>query len=108
MAKENQKQIDYERIAKMESFRRLSRKKNVFLWTMTVIFMAVYMLLPVLTTYTTVLHQIAFGAVSWVWIYSFLIFVMVWGLAHFYVGKANKYDKEAKEIIEEYERGAGQ
>ena len=33
------------------------------------------------------------------------IFIMTWGLAHFYVSKANKYDKAAKEIIAEYEGG---
>lgn len=108
MAKENQKTIDYEKIAKMESFRRLSRKKNRFLWTMAVIFFILYITLPILTSYTQVLHQRAVGEITWVWFYSMGIFVMVWGLAHFYVGRANKFDKEAQEIIDEYERGAGQ
>lgn len=108
MAKDSGKQIDYERIAKMESFRQLSRKKNSFLWTMAVIFFFLYMLLPVLTSYTEILHQKAIGEITWVWFYSFGLFIMVWGLAHFYVGRANKFDKEAKEIIDEYERGAGQ
>ncbi|MED3662968.1 DUF485 domain-containing protein [Ureibacillus terrenus] len=108
MEKKGGKPIDYEKIAKMESFRQLSRKKNAFLWTMTVIFFVLYMLLPVLTSYTKILHQKAIGEITWVWFYSFGLFIMVWGLAHFYVGRANKFDKEAKEIIEEYERGAGQ
>ncbi|WP_342463235.1 DUF485 domain-containing protein [Ureibacillus sp. FSL K6-8385] len=108
MEKKGGKLIDYEKIAKMESFRQLSRKKNAFLWTMTVIFFVLYMLLPVLTSYTKILHQKAIGEITWVWFYSFGLFIMVWGLAHFYVGRANKFDKEAKEIIEEYERGAGQ
>lgn len=108
MAKDSGNQIDYERIAKMESFRQLSRKKNSFLWTMAVIFFVLYMLLPVLTSYTEILHQKAIGEITWVWFYSFGLFIMVWGLAHFYVGRANKFDKEAREIIDEYERGAGQ
>lgn len=108
MAKDSGKQIDYERIAKMESFRQLSRKKNSFLWTMAVIFFVLYMLLPVLTSYTEILHQKAIGEITWVWFYSFGLFIMVWGLAHYYVGRANKFDKEAREIIDEYERGAGQ
>lgn len=33
------------------------------------------------------------------------LFIMTWGLAHLYVSKANSYDKEAKSIIDEYERG---
>lgn len=108
MAKDSGNQIDYERIAKMESFRQLSRKKNSFLWTMAVIFFVLYMLLPVLTSYTEILHQKAIGEITWVWFYSFGLFIMVWGLAHYYVGRANKFDKEAREIIDEYERGAGQ
>ncbi|WP_350462502.1 DUF485 domain-containing protein [Solibacillus sp.] len=97
--------IDYDKIASQESFKKLSKKKNSFLWTMTVIFLALYMLLPILTSYTTILDQKAFGDITWVWIYSAGLFLMTWGLAHFYVAKANKFDKEAKAIIDEYEGG---
>lgn len=108
MAKHDQNPIDYEKIAEMQSFRKLSKKKNKFLWSMAVVFFVLYMLLPVLTSYTKVLHQKAIGDITWVWIYSLGLFVMVWGLAHFYVGRAIKFDKEAQDIIDEYERGAGQ
>ena len=37
---------------------------------MAVVFFTVYMLLPVLTSYTKVLHQKAIGDITWVWIYS--------------------------------------
>ena len=104
----NQKQnIDYDKIAEMASFKALTKKKNSFLWTMTVIFLAAYMLLPILTSYTQVLHQKAVGDITWVWFYSAGLFIMTWGLAHLYVSKANSYDKDAKAIIDEYERGAG-
>ena len=104
MAK-NSPVVDYEKIAKLESFKRLTKKKNSFLWTLTAVFMVAYMLLPVLTSYTDILHQKAFGEITWVWIYSAGLFIMTWGLAHLYVGKANSFDREAKAIIEEYERG---
>lgn len=97
--------IDYDKIAEMESFKQLSKRKNAFLWTLTVIFLAAYMLLPVLTSFTTLLHQKAIGEITWVWIYSAGLFIMTWGLAHLYVSKANSFDKEAKAIIDEYERG---
>lgn len=99
--------IDYEKISQAESFRKLSKRKNKFLWTVTVLFLAAYMLLPVLTSYTEILHQKAIGDITWVWIYSLGLFIMTWALAHFYVSKANSFDKEAQEIIDEYERGAG-
>ena len=96
--------VDYEKIAQLESFKQLSRKKNSFLWTLTVIFLVAYMLLPVLTSYTGVLHQKAVGEITWVWFYSAGLFIMTWSLAHLYVAKANNYDRDAKAIIDEYER----
>lgn len=101
----NKPAIDYDKIAEMGSFKQLVKKKNVFLWSITVIFLVAYMLLPILTSFTQILHQKAIGDITWVWIYSVGLFVMTWGLAHLYVSKANVFDKEAKEIIEEYERG---
>jgi len=86
--------IDYDAIAKQESFKALVRKKNAFLWSITVFFLAAYMLLPILTSYTTILHQKAIGEVTWVWIYAAGLFIMTWSLCHLYVAKANSYDKE--------------
>lgn len=104
MAK-NSPVVDYEKIAQLESFKQLTKKKNAFLWTLTAVFLVAYMLLPVLTSYTNILHQKAIGDITWVWIYSGGLFIMTWGLAHLYVAKANSFDRDAKAIIEEYERG---
>ena len=100
----NKPVVDYEKIAQLESFKQLSRKKNSFLWTLTVIFLVAYMLLPVLTSYTDVLHQKVVGDITGVWFYAAALFIMTWSLAHLYVAKANNYDREAKAIIDEYER----
>ena len=83
--------VDYEKIAQLESFKQLSRKKNSFLWTLTVIFLVAYMLLPVLTSYTGVLHQKAVGEITWVWFYAAALFIMTWGLAHLYAMWSNTY-----------------
>ena len=99
--------VDYEKIAQFESFKQLSKKKNYFLWTFTAIFLVTYMLLPILTSYTEILHQKAIGEITWVWFYSAGLFIMTWGLAHLYVLKANSFDRDAKAIIDEYEGGAG-
>ncbi|PJO44638.1 DUF485 domain-containing protein [Lysinibacillus xylanilyticus] len=99
--------IDYDAIANQESFKALVRKKKSFLWSMTVFFLAAYMLLPILTSYTKVLHQKAFGEITCVWVYSAGLFIMTWCLCHLYVAKANSFDKEAKAIIAEYENGGG-
>ncbi|HWK22829.1 MAG TPA: DUF485 domain-containing protein [Ureibacillus sp.] len=105
MAGNVKENINYDKIAEMESFKQLTKRKNKFLWTLTIIFLAAYLLLPILTSYTEVLHQKAVGDITWVWFYSAALFIMTWGLAHLYVAKANSFDKEANAIIEEYERG---
>lgn len=99
--------IDYDAIAKLDSFKALVKRKNAFLWSMTFVFLAAYMLLPVLTSYTKILHQKAFGDITWVWFYSFGLFIMTWSMCHLYVAKANGYDKAAKGIIAEYEKNGG-
>lgn len=101
------KNIDYDKIAELESFKSLAKRKNAFLWSLTVIFLGAYMLLPVLTSYTEILHHKAVGEITWVWFYAAGLFLMTWGLAHLYVAKANSFDRDAKAIIEEYERGVG-
>ena len=99
--------VDYDRIAEQQSFKALVKRKSGFLWGITVIFLIAYMMLPILTSYTTVLHQEAFGGISWVWLYAAGLFVMTWSLCHFYVAKANKFDAEAKAIIAEYVSNGG-
>ena len=106
MGEKQKMNIDYEKIAETEAFKQLSKKKTKFLWTVTVIFLIAYILLPILTSYTKILHQKAVGDITWVWFYSLGLFIMTWALAHFYVSKANSFDKEVESIIEEYERGA--
>lgn len=106
MNQEREKQIDYEQISQLASFKALTKKKNRFLWSITAFFLTMYILLPILTSYTNLLHQKAVGDITWVWVYSAGLFIMTWVLAHYYVAKASTYDRLAKEIIEEYERGA--
>lgn len=103
----NKPNVDYEKIAQLESFKALAKRKNAFLWTLTVIFLVTYIILPILTSYTELLHQKAFGDITWVWIYSAGLFFMTWGLAHLYVAKANTFDRDAKAVIDEYQGGAG-
>ena len=105
MAGNMKENINYDKIAEMESFKQLTKRKNAFLWTLSVIFLAAYLLLPILTSFTEILHHKAIGEITWVWFYSAGLFIMTWALAHLYVAKANSFDKEAKAIIEEYERG---
>lgn len=72
---------------------------------MIVFFMLFYFVLPLLTSFTRVLHQKAIGEITWVWIFAFAQFIMVWVLATVYVSKANKFDKHVNMILEKKKSG---
>lgn len=91
--------LDYEKLINTPEFKKLSKRKNGFLLFYTILFTAIYALLPVLTSYTTILENKAIGLITWTWIYSFGIFIMVWTLATIYTKKAAGFDKDVEEIL---------
>lgn len=95
------KKIDYEAVEKSSQFKRFLDNKKKFIVPFTVFFLIFYFTLPVLTSYTTFLNTPVFGDISWVWIFAFAQFVMVWVLCTIYVRKAASFDKKAQEIINE-------
>ncbi|WP_338472023.1 DUF485 domain-containing protein [Niallia sp. XMNu-256] len=101
--KNNQENYDFEKIASSPEFGRLMKSKRNFLIPSTVLFLALYFLLPISTSYTTILNKSAIGSVSWTWIYSLGLFIMTWILCILYVKKAVQYDQSAEQIIEKYE-----
>ena len=97
--------INYSAIAQSPEFKELKKKKNRFILPISIFFLLCYISLPILTSYTTVLNNNAFGDVAWVWIYAISLFVMTWVLCMIYVGKANGFDKEANQIVEKEKAG---
>ena len=95
------KGVDYEKVQSSPQFKQFLSKKKKFIVPLTVFFMIFYFLLPIFTSYTTFLNTPAFGNISWVWIFAFSQFVMVWVLSGMYVRKAASFDKEAEQIIHE-------
>ncbi|MBB6445770.1 uncharacterized membrane protein (DUF485 family) [Bacillus benzoevorans] len=91
---------DFEKIAGSQDFKHLLNTKKKFLIPSTIIFLSLYFLLPILTSYTTILNEPAIGSISWTWIYSMGLFVMTWVLCMTYVKKAAKFDSMAEEIVE--------
>ena len=98
---------DYEAIAASPEFKSLVRKKNKFLFPITVFFLMFYFTLPLLTSFSTVLNKPAIGDISWVWIFALAQFVMTWTLCMVYVKKANRFDKESEEIFAVYTSNEG-
>lgn len=93
--------IDYAAVEQSSQFKGFLEKKKKFIIPFTVFFLIFYFMLPVLTSYTTFLNTSFFGDISWVWVYAFAQFVMVWVLCTIYVRKAASFDKKAKEIIDD-------
>ncbi|MEM5594036.1 DUF485 domain-containing protein [Niallia circulans] len=78
----------------------MSQKKK-FLIPLTVFFLLFYFMLPILTSYTTILNKPAIGSITWTWVYAFAQFIMTWVLSMIYVRKAMKFDELAADIVEE-------
>ena len=68
--------------------------------------MFAYVLLPILA-FTDALQSKALGEITWVWIYSFSLFLMTVILCTLYVSRAQKFDKEAEAVINEYQQKRG-
>ncbi|MGM9929921.1 MAG: DUF485 domain-containing protein [Bacillus sp. (in: firmicutes)] len=99
-------EVDYDAFVKMESFNKLVKRKNGFLFTTTVLFLIAYALLPILA-FTDALQAKAIGQITWVWVYSLSLFLMTIVLCTLYVKRAQKFDKEAAAVIAEYQQQKG-
>ncbi|MFL0583727.1 DUF485 domain-containing protein [Solibacillus silvestris] len=95
--------INYDKIDRMETFNQFVKKKNTFLFGITITFLTFYLLLPILA-FTSVLQQKAIGNITWVWVYSLALFIMTIILCTLYVKMASKFDKAAAAVLQEYEK----
>lgn len=89
---------EYVTISESPEFKTLVKKKNKFILPMTIFFLLFYFTLPLLTSFTKILHQKAIGDITWVWIFALAQFIMVWTLVTIYVKKAATFDKDAAVI----------
>lgn len=82
-------------------FQALHRKKTRFLWTLMIISMVYYFLLPVGTAYFSDLFKIkVWGPVNVGLLFALSQFIVAWGIAWIYARRANtEFDAMAQEII---------
>jgi len=92
---------DYTKIVQSQSFQELLRKKRNFIVPLSIFFMVFYFTLPILTSYSKVLNSIAFGTISWAWIFAFAQFIMTWTLCILYSRKAATFDQLVEKIVKE-------
>ena len=96
---------EYVSISESSEFKELVKKKNAFIVPISILFLALYILLPILTSFTSVLDGKAIGDITWVWLYSLGLFIMTWVLCITYVKKATVFDRDANTIIEKAKDG---
>ncbi|WP_373894797.1 DUF485 domain-containing protein [Virgibacillus natechei] len=102
---QKEKEVDYVKVANSPPFKKFMKDKKKFIIPWTIFFLVFYFTLPILTSYTTFLNNPAIGDISWVWLFATSQFVMTWVLCTIYVKKANTFDTQADEIIDEIQEG---
>jgi len=90
----------YEKIAQMPGFQQLLSKKKKFILTSTLTIFILFMALPVLTSYSTILNHSIVGPITWAWFWAFMLFVMTWLFCVLYTKKANSFDHLSETIKE--------
>ncbi|MFC5449626.1 DUF485 domain-containing protein [Paenibacillus aestuarii] len=102
--KEQLKTNPYSEIVRSEPFTRLMAKKKRFIVPMTLFFLIFYFILPIMTSYSKVLNEKAFGAITWAWLLASAQFIMTWVLCWLYSRKAVEFDRLAEQIKVESNR----
>ena len=84
-------------------FQALHRKKTRFLWTLMIISMVYYFLLPFGTAYHADLFKIkVWGPINVGLVFALSQFIVAWGIAWIYARRANtEFDAMADEIIKD-------
>jgi uncharacterized membrane protein (DUF485 family) len=98
-------ELDYSKIVQSSSFQKLLREKRNFIIPWSIFFLVFYFTLPILTSYTSVLNQTAFGSISWAWVFGAAQFIMTWALCIIYTNRASRFDKTVETIKESAAKG---
>ncbi|PKR86582.1 DUF485 domain-containing protein [Heyndrickxia camelliae] len=91
----------YEKIVALPGFQDMLAKKKKFILTSTLIIFILFLALPVLTSYSTVLNHTFIGPITWAWFWAFMLFIMTWFFCVLYTKKASSFDQLNEKIKEE-------
>ncbi len=84
--------------ARNGAYRQLVAQRNTFTLGMTLLFLALYFLLPILAGYNKpLMAQKVWGNVTFGYLLAFAEFIMGWGMAYVYVVRARTFDRLARE-----------
>ena len=86
-------------IADTQAFKELRRAKLSFIWPVTLLFVAFYLLLPLLAGYAKpLMSKYVVGFVTFGYAYGLIYYLVAWGLAFLYVAVARRFDRASQAI----------
>ncbi len=101
-ADEEARGVDWQAMASSPRFRNLLRAKRRFVVPAMVIFIVYYFALLALVGYARpFMEKRVFGAINLAYLFALSQFFMAWIIAALYVRAAARFDKIAKDVIEQ-------
>lgn len=95
------------RVAAMDEFKQLLKKKAAFVVPATVFFVVYYFLLPISVGYFPEFMDTKVGPVNLAYLFALSQFFVSWGIAWLYVRAARGFDESANQIINKVNRDKG-
>ena len=89
----------WDKVAAMDEFRQLLKKKAAFVVPFTIFFVVYYFLLPISVGYFPGFMSQKVGSVNIAYLFALSQFFVAWGIAWLYVRAAKGFDESAKRII---------
>jgi uncharacterized membrane protein (DUF485 family) len=101
--------VDWDAVIADPRFQALHKKKTAFLWGLMAFSVAYYFLLPIGAAFFQDLFKIqVWGPINVGLLFALSEFIVAWGVAIYYSGKANaEFDKMAAEIADDVARQGG-
>jgi uncharacterized membrane protein (DUF485 family) len=100
-ADEEARGVDWQAIAASERFQNLLRAKRRFVVPAIIFFIIYYFALPTLVGYARpFMEKRVWGAVNLAYLFALSQFFMAWIIAALYVRAAAKFDRIARDVIE--------
>ena len=98
----------WDKVAAMDEFKQLLKKKAAFVVPATIFFIVYYFLLPISVGYfKDFMDTKVIGPVNLAYLFALSQFFVSWGIAWLYVRAAKGFDDSAANIINKVNRGKG-
>jgi uncharacterized membrane protein (DUF485 family) len=105
MNNELQQPTDWDIVAQNDEFKDLMAAKARFIVPATIFFVVYYFALPVLVGYAPELMSTpVMGPVNIAYLFALSQFFVAWLIAFLYIRAANRFDKQAKRVLEHLSR----